>query len=382
MKKIEFRDLKRQYDRYKVDFDKAIFEVIHSTSFIFGPPVARLEKELAEYVGVKHCLTCANGTDAMSLVLMAWGIRPGDAVFVPNYTFFSTAEVVSHIGATPIFVDVDSRTFNMDPTSLEAAVIKVQRDTELVARVIIPVDLFGLCANYDYIQLIADKYNLLTLEDSAQGFGAELNGKKACSFGDAATTSFYPAKPLGCYGDGGAIFTNNDLLAAKIKSLRSHGIGDHRYNHIQVGLNSRLDTIQSAILLIKLQALKNHELNDVNRIASMYDNGLKDLVIIPEVPNGYFSSYAQYTIQLTNEFERNLLLEFLASKSIPTVIYYPKTMHQQKVYENLNMNLVDLDDSIRLTETSISLPMHPYLLDTEVNYIISSIEEFFLTSRH
>lgn len=378
MKTIEFRDLKRQYEKYKDDFDKAISGVIESSSFIFGPPVARLEKELSEYVGVKHCFTCANGTDAMSLVLMAWGIKSGDAVFVPNYTFFSTAEVVTHIGATPVFVDVDSDTFNIDSRSLEQAIIEVKKNTNLTTRAIITVDLFGLCANYVEIEEIANKYSLLLLEDAAQGFGAELNGRKACSFGNAATSSFYPAKPLGCYGDGGAIFTNDDQLAIKIKSLRSHGIGQHRYDHIQVGLNSRLDTIQAAILLVKLEALRKHELQDVNRIARLYNQGLKEFVKLPLIPDGFYSSYAQFTIQLKNRIERDGLSRFLNDRSIPTVLYYPKTMHQQKVYEDHKMNVVSLDQSVHLTERALSLPMHPYLTDEEIHFIITNVK-FFLT---
>jgi UDP-2-acetamido-2-deoxy-ribo-hexuluronate aminotransferase len=381
MNNINFRDLNRQYDKYKQDFDKAISDTILSSSFILGPSVQSLERELAEYVGVKHCLSCANGTDALSLVLMAWGITKGDAVFVPNYTFFSTAEVVSHIGATPIFVDVDLETFNMNSSSLREAIDKVLQDTTLIPKVIIPVDLFGLCANYRELNNIASEYSLKILEDAAQGFGASMDLKKACSFGDAATTSFYPAKPLGCWGDGGAIFTNDDTLAETIKSLRSHGIGEHRYDHVRIGLNSRLDTIQASILRVKLNALQKHELNDVNRIAEIYNRKLSDFVIVPVIPEGFYSSYAQYTIRTKSIEERSLLSEYLGNKNIPTVVYYPKTMHQQNVYKTDELQLVELSRSELLTRTALSLPMHPYLTDCEIDYIVDSIEEFYIKLR-
>jgi dTDP-4-amino-4,6-dideoxygalactose transaminase len=376
--KMELKDLGRQYKKYKRRIDKAIKRVLQSTSFISGKEVGLLEHQLAEYVGVEHCITCGNGTDALSLVLMAWGIGPGDAVFVPNFTFFSTAEVVTHIGATPIFIDVHLETYNIDSKSLEMAIKYVLKDTNLIPRVVIPVDLFGLCADYSEINELCKKYNLLILEDAAQGFGANINGKRACSFGDAATTSFYPAKPLGCYGDGGAIFTNDDILANKIKSLRNHGIGEQRYEHIRVGLNSRLDSIQAAVLLIKLRVLEGHELNKINQVAKKYNNKLMNYVNVPNIPDGYYSSYAQYTIRLKSERLRDELAKYLDSKSIPSVVYYPKTMHQQKVYANHLYNLVPLNNSINLTKTVLSIPIHPYLTDTEVDYISNSIVDFFI----
>jgi UDP-2-acetamido-2-deoxy-ribo-hexuluronate aminotransferase len=374
---IVFRDLTRQYLRYKKEIDDSILNVIESSKFVLGDSVKLLETELAKFVGVKHCITCANGTDAMSLVLMAWGVKQGDAVFVPNYTFFSTAEVVSHIGATPIFIDVNVDTFNMSSTSLEEAIIKVRKETELNPKVIISVDLFGLCADYNAIQGVAEKYGLLLLEDGAQGFGAELQGRKACSFGDAATTSFYPAKPLGCYGDGGAIFTNDDDLATKIKSLRSHGTGLVRYDHVYVGLNSRLDSIQASILMVKFNAMIKHELKDINYFAELYNSKLSKLVKVPKIPNGYYSSYAQYTIRLSSPEQRDGLARFLEGKMIPTMIYYPKTMHQQQVYDSHDYNIVSLENSINLTQVALSLPIHPYLFEDEVAYICDNIKEYF-----
>ena len=238
---MEFRDLKAQYEKYKSEIDSAIQEVINNTNFIGGKEVNTLEERLAEFVGVKCCITCANGTEAMTLLMMAWDIKEGDAVFVPDFTFFSTGEIVSFRGATPIFVDVDKDTFNIDTIKLEKAINKVLDEGKLTPKMIIPVDLFGLPADHIEIEKIAKKYNLRILEDAAQGFGGSINGKKACSFGDAATTSFFPAKPLGCYGDGGAIFTNDYELAELLNSLKVHGKGDNKYDNVRIGVNSRLE---------------------------------------------------------------------------------------------------------------------------------------------
>ncbi|MBS5335308.1 MAG: DegT/DnrJ/EryC1/StrS family aminotransferase, partial [Firmicutes bacterium] len=295
---MQFRDLKQQYQVLKKDIDEAMIKVATECNFISGTQVAELEKELAEYVGVKHCITCANGTDALSIAMMAWGIGAGDAVFVPDFTFFSSGEIVSHCGATPVFVDVDSDTFNISPKSLEEAVEKVIADGELKPKAVVAVDLFGLPADFDKIKPITDKYNLLVLEDGAQGFGGEIRGKKACSFGDIATTSFFPAKPLGCYGDGGAVFTDDDELAALIQSIRVHGKGKMKYDNVRIGLNSRLDTIQAAILSVKLKAFKDYEVADINKVADKYTELLRGTVKTPVVPDGFYSSWAQYTIQL------------------------------------------------------------------------------------
>ena len=255
---MQFRDLKKQYEVLKKDIDQAMLEVAASGAFIMGKQVKELEQQLAQYVGVKHCVSCANGTEALTLALKAWGIKAGDAVFVPDFTFFASAEVVSLEGATPVFVDVDVDTFNIDPAALEKAIEKTIKEGKLQPKVIITVDLFGLPANYPAIRKIADKYHLLILEDGAQGFGGEINGKKACSFGDISTTSFFPAKPLGCYGDGGAIFTDNDEWASLMDSLRVHGKGSFKYDNVRIGMNSRLDTLQAAILKVKFDAFKNY----------------------------------------------------------------------------------------------------------------------------
>ncbi|MBQ2108265.1 MAG: DegT/DnrJ/EryC1/StrS family aminotransferase, partial [Bacteroidales bacterium] len=251
---MEFRDLKQQYRVLQPQMDKAILDAVASGAYIMGKPVKELEAQLAEYVGVKHCLSCANGTDALTLALKAWGIGPGDAVFVPDFTFFSSAEVVPLEGATPVFVDVREETFNIDAADLQIAVEQVLAEGHLRPRVVVAVDLFGLPANYSAIRKVADKYGLLILEDGAQGFGGSIDGKRACSFGDIATTSFFPAKPVGCYGDGGAVFTDNDEWAGLIESYRVHGKGTFKYDNVRIGMNSRLDTVQAAVLQVKLKA--------------------------------------------------------------------------------------------------------------------------------
>lgn len=370
---MEFRDLKAQYDRYKNEIDSAIQEVINNTSFIGGKEVNMLEKRLAEYVGVKHCINCANGTEAMTLLMMAWDIKEGDAVFVPDFTFFSTGEIVSFRGATPIFVDVDRDTFNIDTTKLEKVINKVIDEGKLTPKVIIPVDLFGLPANYIEIEKIAKKYNLRVLEDAAQGFGGSINGKKACSFGDAATTSFFPAKPLGCYGDGGAIFTDDDELAKLLNSLKVHGKGDNKYDNVRIGVNSRLDSIQAAVLNVKLTAFIEHELEDVNRVYRLYTEKLKEIVDTPIIREGYVSSFAQYTIKSKNKEERVTLQAKLKEKGIPSMVYYMKPMHKQGAFAEYDYNDNDFEVTNELCDTVLSLPMHPYLSEDEINYITNTI---------
>ena len=264
---MQFRDLKAQYTALKAEIDAAMQKVAADGNFISGAQVAELETALAEYVGVKHCVTCGNGTDALTMVLMGWNLGPGDAVFVPDFTFFASGEVVSFEGATPVFVDVDADTFNLDPAKLEEAILAVKADGKLTPKATVAVDLFCLPANYRAIKPIAEKYGLLLLEDGAQGFGGSMDGRRSCSFGDASTTSFFPAKPLGCYGDGGAIFTDDDALAGYLRSIRVHGKGSFKYDNVRIGMNSRLDTLQAAILHPKFRAFREYELEAVNRAA-------------------------------------------------------------------------------------------------------------------
>jgi len=372
---MEFRDLKAQYQRYKEEIDKAIQKVLVDASFIGGAEIKRLEDRLAEYVGVKHCITCANGTDAMSLVMMAWDIKEGDAVFIPDFTFFSTGEVVAFRGATPVFVDVDRNTFNIDTVKLEEAIQRTLDKGKLTPKAIIPVDLYGLPADHFEIDRIAKKYNLLVLEDGAQGFGGSINGKRACSFGDAATTSFFPAKPLGCYGDGGAIFTDNDELAELINSLKVHGKGDSKYDNIRIGLNSRLDTIQAAVLNVKLTAFIEHELDDVNRVYKLYTERLSDVVEIPVIPEGFHSSFAQYTIKLKNKEERDALQVKLKEVNIPSMVYYVKPMHKQRAFAEYENADSDFEVTNELCDKVLSLPMHPYLKEKEIIMISTVISK-------
>lgn len=370
---MEFIDLKAQYQKLKDKIDTNIRNVINNADFISGSEVKELERQLAKYVGRKYCVTCANGTDALTIAMRVLEIKEGDAVFVPSFTFYSTSEVVSLEGATPIFVDVDERTFNMDAEKLEKAINKVIEEGKLNPRAIIPVDLFGQVANFPEILKIAEKYNLKVVEDAAQGFGGSINGKMACSFGDISTTSFFPAKPLGCYGDGGAIFTDDEEAYNLMLSLRVHGKGSFKYENVRVGYNSRLDTIQAAILLPKFEAFKDYELDNRNKFAKIYTEKLKNVVKTPIVPAGYVSSWAQYTLILNSEEERNELQAKLKEAGIPTMIYYPIPLHKQIVYEGYNFNLEDLKVSENLCKTVLSLPMHPYMSEEQINEITNTI---------
>lgn len=373
---MQFRDLKKQYQVLKPQIDKGIMDAIASGAFIMGKEVRELEAALAEYVGVKHCISCANGTDALTLALKTWNLKAGEAVFVPDFTFFATAEVVSMEGATPIFVDVDKDTFNMCPIALEEAIKKTISEGKLKPRVITTVDLFGLPANYPAIRKIADKYDLLILEDGAQGFGGSIDGKMACSFGDISITSFFPAKPLGCYGDGGAVFTDNDEWANNINSLRVHGKGSFKYDNVQIGVNSRLDTIQAAILLPKFKAFKDYELDDINKAAALYTEKLKDVVKTPVTPEGYYSSWAQYTLILDSREQRDGLQAHLKEQGIPSMVYYPKALHDQSAYKDLGYKKGSSPVAEMLAECVLSLPIHPYITDEDIEKVSRNVSDF------
>lgn len=378
---MEFRDLKKQYQILKTDIDKKIESVCSSAHYISGPEVKELEQQLAEYVGVKHCVTCANGTDAITLAMKVWNVGKGDAVFVPDFTFFSSGECPAGEDATCIFVDVDESTFNISPSDLEKAIQKVISEKKYTPKAVVAVDLFGQPADFEEIKNICKKYNLLLLEDGAQGFGGSINGKMACSFGDIATTSFFPAKPLGCYGDGGAIFTDNDKWAALLRSYAVHGkSGDDKYNNIRLGLNSRLDTIQAAILQVKFKAFKEHEVEDVNKAASCYDAefkncGLDKKIVLPTIKNGYVSSWAQYTIQLPEGTDRNALQSKLKEYGIPTMVYYMKPMHTQGAFAGTDSAIADCPVTEKLCKTVLSLPLHPYMPFEDVTFVVSKIKE-------
>lgn len=372
---MQFRDLKKQYQVLKKDIDEAMIKVASDCNFINGQQVKDLEKALAEYVGVKHCITCANGTDALTMAMMAWDIKEGDAVFVPDFTFFSSGEIVSHAGATPIFVDVNMDTFNLSVSSLETAITAVIAEGKLTPKAVVAVDLFGLPADFHQIRKIANKYDLLILEDGAQGFGGNIDGKMACSFGDISTTSFFPAKPLGCYGDGGAVFTDDDDTAQLLQSIRVHGKGDMKYDNVRIGLNSRLDTLQAAILCAKLKAFQDYELADINDVASCYTECLQNIVKTPHIPSDYHSSWAQYTIQLPDRKMRDALQDKLKENGIPSMIYYPKPMHKQTAFDQYAYSDENFSNTIKLCDTVLSLPMHPYLRDADIELIVKELKK-------
>lgn len=380
---MQFRDLEKQYEVLKKQIDAAMVSVASSTHFISGPEVGALEKTLADYVGVKHCITCANGTDAITIAMRTWGVGKGDAVFVPDFTFFSSGECPADEGATPIYVDVDARTYNLDPLKLEEAVQKVIAEGKYKAKAVVSVDLFGLPADYQAIRAICEKYGLLLMEDAAQGFGGSINGKKNCSFGDISTTSFFPAKPLGCYGDGGAIFTDNDEWADMIRSLCVHGKDtsnpndpNAKYNNIRLGKNSRLDTLQAAILIPKFKAFTDYELADVNQVAAWYTEGLKDTeLVLPTVPEGFYSSWAQYTVQLPAGVDRKKLQAELKAAGIPTMVYYAKPMHLQGAFAGTDSAAADCPVTERLCATVLSLPMDPYKTKENVDFVVAELKK-------
>ncbi|MGH1354052.1 MAG: DegT/DnrJ/EryC1/StrS family aminotransferase [Thalassovita sp.] len=359
---MQFIDLKAQQTRIRDKIDARIAAVLDHGAYILGPEVKELEAKLAEFCGARHAISCANGTDALQLALMALGTSKGDAVFVPSFTFAATAEVVPSTGATPVFVEVDPVSFNMDATSLKRA-INHAKALGLTPKVVIPVDLFGLPADYDALTAIATAEGLRMIGDSAQGFGGVYRGKTTGSFGDLATTSFFPAKPLGCYGDGGAIFTDDETLAELLISLRFHGKGDYKYNNVRIGMNSRLDTIQAAVLLEKL-AIYRDEIEARQRVADRYTDALQDLIDTPKVGNESQSIWAQYTLKTREGQDREAIQASLKEAGIPTMVYYPMPLHQQQAYKHYPTDPNGLPVSEALAKQVFSVPMHPYL-DTE-----------------
>lgn len=373
---MEFRDLKRQYQFFKNDMDINIQKVIENTNFIQGKQVAELEKILAEYVGVKNCVSCANGTDALQLALMAWGIGEGDAVFVPDFTFFSSGEVVSAVNATPVFVDVEQDTYNIDCNSLEKMIQKVIGEGKLTPKAVIAVDLFGQPADYAEIRRIAEQYHMYILEDAAQGFGGRIGENKAGSFGDIGTTSFFPAKPLGCYGDGGAIFTDDDAWAELIRSYRVHGKGSSKYDNVRIGMNSRLDTLQAAVLLTKFPVFTEKELTWEQDIAAAYTKHLKGVVKTPIIKDGFYSSWAQYTIQLSDKASRDGLQAHLKEQGIPSAVYYQKPMHRQAAFEQNYYDDCDYPVTNHLSDVVLSLPFHPYMKEEEILLVAGEVKKY------
>ena len=356
---MDFIDLKTQQSKIRGRIDKRIKSVLDHGKYIMGPEVFELEERLSDYVGAKFCISCSSGTDALLIPLMANGIGPGDAVITTPFTYIATAEVISLLGAQPIFVDIYEETYNINPEFIEPAILDAEKKG-LNVKAIIPVDLFGLPARYRLIEDIAKKFNLIIIEDAAQGFGGEAKGKKAGSFGKVASTSFFPAKPLGCYGDGGAIFTDDDELADKMRSIRIHGSGSDKYENIRLGINGRIDTIQAAILLEKL-SIFDEELRLRNKIADYYSDNILSNFKTPFTPKDYTSSWAQYSLLAKSEFERNEIMSILSNSNIPSMIYYKYPLHLQAVFEKLGYGKGDFPISESVARQIFSIPMHPYL---------------------
>ena len=374
---MNFHDLQAQYQALKPEIDAGIASVLQSGQFILGKQVAQLEEKLAADVGRKHCVCCGNGTDALILALKMWGITSGDAVFVPDFTYFASAGCADAVGATPIPVDIRLDTFNLCPDALEAMINQVKAEGKLKPRVIVAVDLFGQPAQHDEIRSIADRHGLLVLEDAAQGYGGSIGGRAACSFGDAAITSFFPAKPLGCYGDGGAVFVDSAEDDALLRSLRANGRSPvDKYDNVRFGLNSRLDTLQAAILLPKLDALRRYELDALNRAAEAYTQLLRDVVVTPTVLPGYASSWAQYTVLLKDRAQRDAAQQALKAQGIPTMVYYPRGLHSQTAFSFGHFPDENYAGSIAACNRVLSMPMHPYLTAEEISTVASALRTF------
>ncbi len=368
---MKFLDLKKQQGRIRESLEKRLSDILDHGSYIMGPEVHELEEKLADYCGVKHAISCSSGTDALLIPLMAWGIGPGDAVFTTPFTYVATAEVISLLGATPVFVDVYDSTFNIDCEKLEIAIQDTIKNEELIPKAIIPVDLFGVPARYRLIDSIAKKYGLKVIEDAAQSFGGSIGDRKVGTFGDIAATSFYPAKPLGCYGDGGAIFTNNDNLADKCRAIRIHGTSSDKYNSEVIGLNGRLDSMQAAVLLEKL-TIFDEELEMRNKVNDYYRKFLNNAQYIPD---NYHSAHALFSITLGSHKKREELVDKLRKNNIPNVIYYKYPIHLMKGFHYLGYKDGDFPVSENLSQTIVSLPMHPYLSEIEIDSIINTIKK-------
>jgi len=371
---LQFIDLKAQYSKLKTEIDAGIQRVLDHGQYIIGPEVVEFENELSEFVGIKHCITCANGTDALQMLYMAYGIGQGDAVFCPDVTFIATIEPACMLGATPVFCDIDITTFNLCPKSLERQIKAVISDGKLTPKAVTAVDLLGNPADYRALNEICKKYNLILIEDAAQSIGAS-SGKMMCgAFGNSAIASFFPAKPLGCYGDGGAIFTNDDNLADICMSLRVHGKGPKgKYHNVRVGVNSRLDTLQAAVLLPKLKALKEYETSARQRAADYYNKAFSDRYTIQHIAESDTSIYAQYVLLAKSEAERNLALDKLEKAGIPTMVYYPAAMHELEVFQGVEHYGETFANSISYCQRTFSLPMHPYLTEADQQNVVEAI---------
>lgn len=375
---MEFNNLKRQYKILKKEIDEHIAEIMADARFLNGEEIKELEKKLADYVGTKYCVSCGSGTDALMLSFLVYGVGKGDAIFCPDMTYIASVDPGCIIGASPVFVDIDSKTYNMDPRKLEEAILKVKKEGKLKAKAVVAVDFLGNPAALDEISEICKKHDVILIEDAAQSFGSTYKGKKCGAFGDIACTSFFPTKPLGCYGDGGAIFTNDEEIVKLLESYKAHGKGKEKYDNIRIGIGSRINTIQAAVLLHKFD-LFDKELETRQNIAKKYDDSLKDILEIQELEEGAKSAYAQYAVLARNNEERNYIIEKLKENEIPAMIYYPKGMHKMKVFEEFSEG--DFTNSDRYADCNICIPFSPYLREDEQELVIETIRKAVLEKR-
>lgn len=375
---MEFNNLKRQYKILKKEIDEHIAEIMADARFLNGEEIKELEKKLADYVGTKYCVSCGSGTDALMLSFLVYGVGEGDAIFCPDMTYIASVDPGCIIGASPVFVDIDSKTYNMDPRKLEEAILKVKKEGKLKAKAVVAVDFLGNPAALDEISEICKKHDVILIEDAAQSFGSTYKGKKCGAFGDIACTSFFPTKPLGCYGDGGAIFTNDEEIVKLLESYKAHGKGKEKYDNIRIGIGSRINTIQAAVLLHKFD-LFDKELETRQNIAKKYDDSLKDIFEIQELEEGAKSAYAQYAVLARNNEERNYIIEKLKENEIPAMIYYPKGMHKMKVFEEFSEG--DFTNSDRYADCNICIPFSPYLREDEQELVIETIRKAVLEKR-
>lgn len=376
---MEFINLKQQYKELSVKIDERIHKVLLEARFIGGEEINEFESKLAEYVGRKYCISCGNGTDALELAYLAYGIGYGDAVFCPDMTFIASIEPACKLGATPVFCDIDPISYNIDPQSLESAVKRISNEGKITPKAVVMVDFLGNPADIKSIKEICEKYKLILIEDAAQAIGAMSNGIKCGSFGDISTTSFFPSKPLGCYGDGGAVFTDSKNIADKLYSYRVHGKGESKYDNIQIGMNSRLDTIQAAVLLEKLEVLES-EMKLRQEIANRYNKALKDLIIIPKINVEDRCAYAQYVIQTESLTEKEKIIKAMKKNSIPTLLYYPKPLHQMKAFDKYMVRDEKFPCSEKYAACNLGLPFSPYLTLEEQNFVISTIKKSLNTN--
>lgn len=372
---MEFIDLKAQYQYLKEDIGKGIAHVLESAKFINGPEVSQLEQKLQEYTGRRHCISCGNGTDALLLAYMAIGVTKGDAIFCPDMTFIASIEPACLLGATPVFVDINWDSYNMDPVGLEKRIQDIKADGKLVPKAAVAVDFLGNPAEIAEIRGICEKHGIYLIEDAAQSMGASYQGQKCCSFGDIACTSFFPSKPLGCYGDGGAVFTDNDDFAEIMRSIKVHGKGSSKYDNVRTGINSRLDTFQAAVLLAKLSVL-DEEIGKREVIAQVYEAALSDIVKVPVIGKGNVSAYAQYCILLDSAGEKDYVAQQMKERGIPSLVYYPNPLHSLVTFKNVaEFNAADFSNAEKYAQCNLGLPFSPYLSEEDQNAVIQAVTD-------